>query len=97
MKRGFCADSSTQQASIKKEDAISPTAHNKLVFITSVIVAHEQHKEAVFDAMGAFLTTDGNEDVVMQLKGALAKLMCKVDPGLYRKFITNNKANLSCM
>ena len=91
MKRRFYAYGSTQLAYIKQEDATSPTAHTKSVFITLVIAVHERRDQAVVDVIGAFLTTGGDEDVVMQLKGTLAKLMCKVDPGLFRKFITNNK------
>ena len=39
---------------------------------------------------GVFLTTDSDEDVVMELKGPLAELMCKINPSLYRKFIATN-------
>ena len=86
----FCADGSTPRAYIKKEDATSPTAHNKLVLITLAITSHEQCKQYVFDVMGTFLTTDGDEDVIIQLKGTLDVLMFKVDLGLYPKFTTNN-------
>ena len=65
MKGHFCADGSTQRNYIKKKDATFPTAHNTSVFVTLVIVAHERCKQAVSGVMRFFLTTDGNEDVIM--------------------------------
>ena len=41
----------------------SPTAHNKSILIIAVIAEHERCKKAVFDVMGASVTTDGDEDV----------------------------------
>ena len=77
-KGSFCVDGSTQRACIKKKNATSLTVHKKFVFVTLVIAVHEWRKQAIFDVMGAFLITDGNEDVIIQLKGALTKLMYKV-------------------
>ena len=35
-----------------------------------------------------FLHAETDKDVVMRLEGRLAELMVKVDPSLYRKYIT---------
>ena len=51
----------------------------------------------VIDVDGAFLTTDSDEDVIMELRGPLAELMCKIDPSLYRKFIATNAKGQSIL
>ena len=55
--------------------------------LTMAIEAAEGRKMATIDILGAFLHTDIDEDVVMQLKGKLAELKVQVDPKLYRKYI----------
>jgi hypothetical protein len=56
--------------------------------ITAVIDAHKECDVACFDIPGAFLHTDLDEDITVILKGRLAKLMVKVAPNLYRKYIS---------
>ena len=82
-----CAIGTPQRASIKKEDAASPTCATESVFITSVVDAHEQLHVVTFDVPTAFLHAVTNEDVVMRLEGRLAELMVKVGPSLYQKYI----------
>ena len=80
-----------QRAYIKKEDAaLIPTCAMESVFITLVVNAHERRHVASFDVPTAFLHALTDEDVVMRLEGRLAELMVKVDPSLYRKYITTS-------
>ena len=90
MKGRVCVVGSSQRRHIDKVDAASPTTHTESVFITQAISAKEGRNNMVIDVDGAFLTTDSDEDVIMELKGPLAELMCKINPSLYRKFITTN-------
>jgi hypothetical protein len=71
-----------------KQDTTPPKVAMKLVFITTVIEAHEGRNVACFDIPGAFLHADIDKDITMVLKGRLAELMVQVAPNLYRKYIT---------
>ena len=50
-------------------------------------MSHERHKQAILVVIEAFLIIDRDEDVAIQPRGVLAELMCKVELGLYHKFI----------
>ena len=65
--------------------------------ITSVIDAGEHRDVATADIDFSFLHTQSDKDVTMVLEGALAKLMVKVDPTLYRKFITTTSNGKSLL
>ena len=65
--------------------------------ITSVIDTNEYRDVATADVACAFLHTQSDEDVTMVLGGAFAKLMVKVDPALYRKFITTTSKGKSLL
>ncbi len=71
-----------------KQETTSPTVSTEAVFITAVIDAHKERYIACFDIPGAFLHADSDKDITMILKGRLAKLMVKVAPNLYRKYIS---------
>ena len=61
------------------------------VFITGAIAAHKNHDIATMALPGAFVNTLTDELIFMVLKGDLCKLMCRVNPKLYRRYITKNK------
>jgi hypothetical protein len=84
----MCADGWKQRRDWTKQETTSPTVSTEAVFITAVIDAHKECDVACFDIPGAFLHTDLDEDITVILKGRLAKLMVKVAPNLYRKFIS---------
>ena len=88
-----CAVGSKQRTfeGYNKADWASPTVSTDGVLITSAIEAHEGRHVATCDLPGAYLNTDNNEETIMLLKGKLAELMVRVDPKLYRKYITTNK------
>jgi hypothetical protein len=57
------------------------------VIISAVIDAHKRRHVNTYNIPGAFLNADCNEDngeVIMILKGRLAKMMAQVSPILYR-------------
>ena len=60
------------------------------VILTSTIDAHQGRDVATADMPGAYLHTDNNQETIMLLRGKLAELMVRVEPSLYRKFITTN-------
>ena len=81
------ADDSTQRESIKKEDVALPTVSNRGVVITDASETHKRQSVITLDLPNAYLHTETDEDVVMLLRGKLAKLVVKVDPALYRPYI----------
>lgn len=81
------ADGRKQHDYRKKEYASSPTVSLEAILITSAISAHEQRDVATIGIHGAYLHTDTDEDVIMQLKGKLSKLIVAVKPKLYIKYV----------
>ena len=53
-----CADGSKKRTNIKKEEATSPTVELDSLFITEVTDAHEGRYVAVYNILGAYLSTD---------------------------------------
>lgn len=80
-----------QRKYIPKEDAASPTAATDSVMMVGAINAHERRDVATMDLPGAFLNTDTDELVIMILKDELCKLMCRVDPKDYRRYVTRDR------
>eukprot|EP00804_Cyclotella_cryptica_P030257 CCRYP_017126-RA/>CCRYP_017126-RA protein AED:0.35 eAED:0.30 QI:0/0/0/1/1/1/2/0/455 len=97
VKARACANGSKQRSYIRKESAISPMVGTDSVFITSVIEAHKGRRVVKLDIPGAFLHADTDEMVHMLLRGELAELMVKVDPAMYRPYITKNARGESVM
>ena len=58
------------------------------MFRTSLIESYEERVVAYFDIPGTYLHADTDKDVILLLEGPLADLMVKVDPSLYRKYVT---------
>ena len=74
----------------KKSDGASPTVSTNGLIITSAIDAHKGRDVAVMDILGAYLHALNDEFVLMCLRGKLAEMMVKVDPKLYRKYVTTS-------
>ena len=91
IKTRSCVNGSPQRDYIKKEDATSPTVGIDNVFTTGAINAHEGRDVMTFDIPGAFITTKTDEYVIMTLRGQLCEIMTRIDPKLYRKYITKDK------
>jgi hypothetical protein len=54
------------------------------MFITLAIVASEKRKIRYFNIPNAFVNTDVGEDVLMVMKGMLAKMMIQIAPEVYK-------------
>jgi len=67
------------------------------MMMSCAIDAREGIHVAVTDISGAFLHADMEEDVHMLLEGTIAKLIMKLDPSLYRKYIWENKNDKSIL
>jgi hypothetical protein len=62
-----------------------PTVSMESTFITATIAASKRPKVRCYDVPSAFVNTDLDEDVLMVLKGELAKMMIEIVPQVYRK------------
>ena len=71
-----------------KANGTSPTVSTDGLIITTAIDGYEGRDVAIMDIPGAFLQAENDEFVLMLLRGKLAELMVKIDPGLYRKYVT---------
>ena len=58
------------------------------MFLTGVIDAHELRALAVLDVANAFLQAQNDKTILMLLRGKLAGMMVRIDPSLYREYIT---------
>ena len=56
--------------------------------ITGVVDAHEGRDIATMDIGSAYLTADNDEETIMVLRGKLAEMMTRVNPDLYRPYVT---------
>jgi hypothetical protein len=59
-----CANGSTQQSHIAKEEATAPMVTSEAIFIQGTMFAHEGRGVAMCDIPGAFLQVD-NPDCVL--------------------------------
>ena len=67
-----CANGSTQQGYIRKEEAASPTVSTDSVLITGVIEAKQGRDVMIIDIPNAFAQTvlpEDNEKVIMKIRG----------------------------
>ena len=84
------ADGSKQRTydGYDKKDGASPTVLTESVFLIGVIDARERRAQAVIDVANAFLQAKNDETTLMLLRRKLAKMMVRIDPALYREYIT---------
>ena len=91
IKGRMVTDGSKQHTSIMKEDATSPTVALKLVLLMAMIDAAEGRDVATIDIPNAFIQTrldDDSNKVLMRLHSKLTKLMVKVAPEIYSKYVS---------
>ena len=91
IKGRMVADGSKQQTSIMKEDATSPTIALESVLLMATIDAAEGWDVTTINIPNAFIQTrldDDSNKVLMRLHGKLAKLMVKVAPEIYSKYVS---------
>jgi hypothetical protein len=84
------ADGSKQRSynGYNKSDGSSPTVATDNIFVTGLVDAREGRSVAILDIANAFLHADNDEKILMLLRGKLAEIMVKIDPLLYRKYVT---------
>ena len=66
----------------------SPTVATDSIFMTGVVDAKEGRAVAVLDIANTFLHAENDERILMLLRGKLVEMMVKIDPSLYRKYVT---------
>jgi hypothetical protein len=77
----------------EKEDSASPTASLESIFLTSIIVAKEERDIMTADIPNAFIQTlmpeleEGQECVIMKLKGAVLEILVELAPDLYGPYV----------
>ncbi len=91
IKGRVCLNGAPQWACIPKEDTASPMVLTESTFITGTIAASKCRKVRCYDVPSAFVNTDVDKDVLMVLKGELAKTMIQIAPQVYRKYVTVDK------
>ena len=74
-----------------KADGSSPTVTTESIFFTGVVDAREGRALAVLDFANAFLHAHNNDRVLMLLIGKLAEMMVRIDPSIYREYVTYSK------
>jgi hypothetical protein len=78
-----CINGAPQRAYMSKEEAALPTVSTESTFITAAIAANEKRRVRCYNIPSAFMNTDVDEDVLMVLKGELAKMMIQIAPQVY--------------
>jgi hypothetical protein len=84
-----CADGRKQREYTSKDETSSPTNAIESVMLSCTIDALERRNVATANIPGAFMQTDMEGTVHMMLEGKMAKLLVKIDPKLYRKYLMN--------
>jgi hypothetical protein len=87
-----CANVSSQQGYINKEDAESPTVATESIAITATIEVKQGRDIMTIDVPNAFIQTnmkkiDGNR-VIMKICGPLEEMLVSQNPELYSPFVT---------
>ena len=84
------ADGSKQRMydGYNKSDGSSPTVVTGSIFMTGVIGARKRRHVAVLDIAYTFLQADNENIVNMLLRGKLAEMMVRIDPAVYREYVT---------
>ena len=90
IKASKVADGSKQRTynEYYKADGSSPTITTEIIFFTGVVDSREGRAVAVLDIANAFLRAHNGERFPMLLRGKLAEIMVRIDPSMYRKYVT---------
>jgi len=86
-----CADGRLHREHTAKADTSSLPVSLEAMMMSCTIETKENRYVAVTNIPGAFLLADMKEELDMLLEGEIAKLIVKLNPKLYRKFIWRNK------
>jgi hypothetical protein len=96
IKARSCADRRKQRETTTKEEASSPTVAIKSVIISATIYEMEERDLVTVDIPGAFMQADIDEVVHVRFEGEISKILVRMDPKLYEKYVRddNGKAVL---
>jgi hypothetical protein len=96
MKARGCAGGRKQRQTTSKEEASAPTVAIESVMLSATINAMEERDITTVDIPGAFTQADIDEVVHIRLEGKIAKILVRMDPKLYQKYVKdeNGKAVL---
>ena len=88
-----CVTGSKQQQNdgYDKAAGSSPTVSTDGLIVTTAIDAHEGRDVANMDIPIAFLHAKNNGHIIMLLRGKMVKLLVKLQPELYRKYVITGK------
>ena len=89
-----CPDGRTQKMWMSKDETSSPTASLAGLIMTCVIDAFERRDVATVDIPGAFLQAKQpkeDKDVHVILDGRMAKLLAKISPETYQKYVHHKR------
>ena len=71
-----------------KSDGSSSAVATDSIFLTGVVDAREGREVAILDIANTFLRAENDERILLFLRGKLTEMMVKIDPSLYRKYVT---------
>ena len=60
----------------------------EIIFFTGVVDACEGRTVAVLEVSNAFLQAHNDDRLLMLLRGKLAEMMVRIDPSMYREYVT---------
>lgn len=83
-----CADGRKQRLDEERKDAAAPTVALESLILSCIIDAKERRFVATADIPNAFMQANMDELVHVRFRGTMAELLAKLNPGLYRKFIS---------
>jgi len=86
-----CADGRPQRQCTSKEEVSAPMVSLEAMMISCAIDPKENSYVVVTNIPGAFLHADMENNVHMLFKGTKAKLIIKLEPSLYRRYIWYDK------
>jgi hypothetical protein len=89
-----CADGRKQREMTTKEEASAPIVAIKSVMLSATIDAMEERDVATVDIPGAFMQADIDEVIHVKFEGEIAEMLVRMDPELYRKYITDENGEI---
>ena len=83
-----CADGRPQWDYMTKEENSAPTVSIEALLLSCTIDAIKERETAIVDIPGTFMQAEMNDTVHRKMEGRLVELLMKVEPKLYRKFLS---------
>ena len=74
-----------------KADGSSPTITTQSIFFTGVVDACEGGAVEVLEVANVFLHMHNDEKVLIILRGKLTDMMVRIEPSMYREYVTYSK------